>query len=314
MSHFKVIPVGDCVQRSTLAIPASTYKLFEKGIRAKPDAIFMDLEDSVAPPDKVAARQNVIKALKELEWGNIRPMVRINGLDTEWFIRDLVEIVEQAGEFIDSFVIPMVGTASDIYTVDAILTQLEKSCGLLNIIGIEVIIETALGMSNVEEIAKESITSQRLEALHFGVGDYAASTQSKTTDIGGIVDSYPFDQWHYAQARMVTAARAYGLRAIDGPFGSFHDKEGYVQACERASALGMEGKWAIHPSQIKLAVEHFSPSEEEIANARAIITAMEEAEKQGKGSASLNGKLIDIASIKMAENVLSKVVDDGEIL
>jgi citrate lyase subunit beta/citryl-CoA lyase len=312
MSHFKVIPVGDCVQRSTLAIPASTYKLFEKGIRARPDAIFMDLEDSVAPPDKVMARKNVIRALKELDWGRVRPMVRINGLDTEWFIRDLVEIVEQAGEYIDSFVVPMVGTASDVYTVDAILTQLEKSEGLTNIIGMEVIIETALAMSNVEEIAKESMTSQRLEALHFGVGDYAASTQSKTTNIGGIVDFYPYDQWHYAQARMVTAARAYGLRAIDGPFGSFHDKEGYTQACERAAALGMEGKWAIHPSQIKLAIDYFSPSEEEIADARAIIVAMEEAEKQGKGSASLNGKLIDIASIKMAEVVLSKVVD-GEI-
>jgi citrate lyase subunit beta/citryl-CoA lyase len=296
-------------QRSTLAIPASTPKLFEKGLKSGVDAIFMDLEDSVAPPDKIKARENVIIALNELDWeGNdVRPMVRINGLDTQWMSRDVLDIIEQAGEFIDSFLVPMVGTPSDVYMVEAMINQLEQQEELENSIGIEVIIETALGMSNVEEIAKQGSLNGRLEALHFGVGDYAASTQSKTTSIGGIVDSYPFDQWHYAQARMTAAARAYGLRAIDGPYGDFKSNKGYQEALDRASALGMEGKWAIHPSQVPLANTHFSPTEEEIEYANAIIRVMVEAENQGKGSASLDGKLIDIASLKMANNILARI-------
>lgn len=309
MSHTKYPEIELLKQRSTLAIPASSPKLFEKGLRSGVDAIFMDLEDSVSPADKIQARKNVIVALNELDWEGfgVRPIVRINGLDTEWMTRDVVDIMEQAGEYIDSLLVPMVGTPSDVYMVEAMLNQLEQQENLHNSVGIEVIIETALGMSNVEEIAKQGSINGRLEALHFGVGDYAASTQSRTTSIGGIVDSYPFDQWHYAQARMTVAARSCGLRAIDGPFGDYSDAIGYQQALDRASALGMEGKWAIHPAQVGLANEHFSPSEEEVEKANKIIQLMAEAAEQGRGSASLDGEMIDIASLKMAENVLRRV-------
>ena len=309
MSHIKYPPVRQMKQRCTLAVPASSPKLFSKGLLSGTDAIFMDLEDSVAPADKLQARKNVIEALNNLDWkgNNVRPIVRMNAVDTQWFVRDIVDIVEQAGEHLDAFLIPMVGTSSDVYIVEAMLKQLEIQQGLTNRISIEVIIETALGMSNVEDIAEKGVWNGRLEALHFGVGDYAASTQSRTTTIGGLSESYPFDQWHYAQSRLTVAARAVGIRAVDGPYGDFNDFEGYNLACDRAAALGMEGKWAIHPSQIPLAITKFSPTEEEITQAHRIIEAMDKAIANGKGSASLDGKLVDIASIKLAENVLSKV-------
>jgi len=309
MSHTKFPAVRQVKQRCTLAVPASSPKLFEKGLLSDTDALFMDLEDSVAPGDKPQARKNVIEALNTLDWkGNgVRPIVRINAVDTQWFVRDIVDIVEQAGEHLDAFLIPMVGTYADVYIVEAMVKQLEIQQELTNRIGIEVIIETALGMSNVEDIAHKGVLNGRLEALHFGVGDYAASTQARTTTIGGLSETYPFDQWHYAQSRLAVACRAVGLRAIDGPFGDFKDSEGYNLACDRAAALGMEGKWAIHPSQIPLAIENYSPTEEEITQAHRIIEVMAEAEKQGKGSASLDGKLVDIASLKLAENILSKV-------
>ena len=309
MSHLKFPVIEQIKQRSTLAVPASSPKLFAKGLKSGVDAIFMDLEDSVAPPDKIQARENVIEALNTLDWEGhgVRPIVRINGLDTQWFVRDIVDIVEQAGEKLSAFLIPMVGTPSDVYTVEGMVKQLQLQMGQENIIKLEVIIETALGMSNVESIAEKGILNGRLEALHFGVGDYAASTQARTTNIGGLSDHYPYDQWHYAQSCLVVAARAYGLRAIDGPYGDFKDPEGYDLACDRAAALGMEGKWAIHPSQVAQANLKFTPTEEEITQAHRIIEAMKEAEEQGKGSASLDGKLVDIASLKLAENILSKV-------
>jgi citrate lyase subunit beta/citryl-CoA lyase len=209
--------------------------------------------------------------------------------------------VEQAGAHLDTILIPKVGTPSDVYVVDCMLTQIETAMGLKKRIGIECLIETALGGANVMAIAQ---SSRRLEALHFGVADYAASLRARTVNIGGLNPDYPGDQWHAALVNMVTACRAFGLRAIDGPFGDFSDPEGYKLAARRAAALGYEGKWAIHPSQIPLANEIMSPPEAEVNRARRVLVALEEAAKAGKGAAQLDGKMIDAASERMARNIV----------
>ncbi|MDD9732542.1 CoA ester lyase, partial [Mameliella sp. AT18] len=242
----------------------------------------------------------------------------INGLDTHYMYRDVVDVVEQAGERLDLIMIPKVGTAADVYAIDMIVTQIEDAMGLKKRIGFEHIIETALGMQNVSEIAA---ASKRNESLHFGVADYAASTRARTTIIGGVNPDYSVltdpdannarethwgDMWHYALARMVVAARANGLRPIDGPFGDFQDPDGYRAAAKRAAVLGCEGKWAIHPSQVALANEVMSPSEAEVTKAERILAAMAEAEAAGKGAVSLDGRLIDYASIRQAEVLVEK--------
>jgi citrate lyase subunit beta/citryl-CoA lyase len=219
-------------------------------------------------------------------------------------VRDVVDLVEQAGSKIDTILIPKVGVYSDVYMVEAMLNQLEMQQGLKNRIGIEALIETALGMANVEDIAKQGALGGRLEALHFGVADYAASNRARTTNIGGLNPNYPADQWHFAISRMTVACRAYGLRPIDGPFGDFKDPEGYIAGAKRAAALGCEGKWAIHPSQIALANEVFTPPAAEVEKAKLILVALQEAAAQGKGAAALDGRLIDAASEKMANNVV----------
>ncbi|MCX8508854.1 MAG: CoA ester lyase, partial [Rhodobacteraceae bacterium] len=282
------------------------------------DVIFIDLEDAVAPDDKAQARKNIIKALNEMDWGKKTMSVRINGLDTHYMYRDVVDVVEQAGERLDLIMIPKVGTAADVYAVDMMVTQIEDAKGYKKRIGFEHIIETALGMQNVSEIAA---ASKRNESLHFGVADYAASTRARTTVIGGVNPDYAVltdkledgsrevhwgDMWHYALARMVVAARANGLRPVDGPFGDFSDPDGYRYAARRAAVLGCEGKWAIHPSQIALANEVMSPSEKEVTRAKRILEAMEEAAKAGKGAVSLDGRLIDYASIRQAEVLVQK--------
>jgi citrate lyase subunit beta/citryl-CoA lyase len=185
--------------------------------------------------------------------------------------------------------------------VEALVNQIEMAKGFETRVGLEALIETALGMANVEAIASYG---GRLEAMHFGVADYAASCKARTVSIGGLNPDYPGDQWHFALSRMTVACRAYGLRAVDGPFGDFSDPEAYLDAARRAAALGIEGKWAIHPSQIELANEVFSPPAKEVARARRIIEALKEAEEQGKGAAALDGKMIDAASERMARNVL----------
>jgi citrate lyase subunit beta/citryl-CoA lyase len=215
--------------------------------------------------------------------------------------RDVVDIMEQAGDRVHTLLVPKVGVPADLYMVEAMVNQIEQGCGLTTRVGLEALIETALGMANVEAIAQ---SCPRLEALHFGVADYAASMRARTVNIGGLNPDYPGDQWHAAITRMVVACRAYGLRAVDGPFGDFSDPEGYKAAARRAAALGCEGKWAIHPSQIAMANEVFSPTEAEVGKARRILAALKEAEAQGKGAASLDGKMIDAASEKMAQNLL----------
>jgi malyl-CoA/(S)-citramalyl-CoA lyase len=246
---------------------------------------------------------NIIAALQEHDWRERGKTisVRINGIDTHYMYRDVVDVVEQAGHRLDTVLIPKVGVPADVYLVDALLTQIEEAKGIPHRIGIDVLIETALGMANVEAIAQ---SSRRLEAMHFGVADYAASCRARTVNIGGLNPDYPGDQWHAALSRMVVACRAYGLRAIDGPFGDFKDPDGYIAAARRGAALGIEGKWAIHPSQVALANEVFTPPATEVERARRILDALEQAAREGRGAAQLDGRMIDAASARMAQNVV----------
>jgi malyl-CoA/(S)-citramalyl-CoA lyase len=305
------------LQRSELAVPGSNPGMFQKAAKGAADIVFLDVEDAVAPDDKEQARKNIIVGLNEIDWGAKTMMVRINGLDTHYMYRDVVDIVEACPR-LDMILIPKVGVPADVYAVDMMVTQIEAAKKRQKRIGFEVLIETALGMANVEAIAQ---SSRRLEAMSFGVADYAASTRARTTVIGGVNADYGVltdkdaagnrayywaDQWHAAQTRMMVACRAYGLRPIDGPFGDFSDPDGYIAAAKRAAVLGYEGKWAIHPSQIELANQVYTPSEAEVTKARRIVNAMAEAAKAGKGAVSLDGRLIDIASIRMAEALLKK--------
>lgn len=301
MSFTQFPPVQPRLQRSELAVPGSSPNLFEKALKSDADYVFLDCEDAVIPDDKPQARKNIIAALNELDWRGKTVSVRINGLDTHYMYRDVVDIVEQAGSRLDTILIPKVGSPADVYMVDCLLTQIETAKGLPKHIGIECLIETALGGANVMAIAQ---SSKRLEALHFGVADYAASLRARTVNIGGMNPDYPGDQWHAALANVVTACRAFGLRAIDGPFGDFNDPDAYRDAARRAAALGYEGKWAIHPSQIPMANEVMSPPEAEVTRAKRILVALEEAARAGKGAAQLDGKMIDAASERMARNVV----------
>ena len=304
MSHLYYKPRKTRLHRSELAVPGSSPKMFEKAITSNADVVFLDLEDAVSPQDKIPSRQNIIKAIKEMNWKEKGKTIsiRINSLDTYYMYRDVIEIVEEVGEKIDTILIPKAGSASDVYMVDCLLAQIEDNKKFKNKIGIECLIETALGMSNIKEIAK---SSERLEALHFGVADYAASLKARTVIIGGLNPDYPGDQWHHGLSQLVMICRAYGLRAIDGPFGDFNDKEAYIASAKRAAAIGFDGKWAIHPSQIDLANEVFSPPEKEVNKAIRILEELEKAANEGKGAAQLDGRMIDAASARMAENVVN---------
>ena len=316
---FKIVDQAPArLNRSELAVPGSQPQLFEKAAKSAADVVFLDLEDAVAPDDKAQARKNIIQALRDIDWGSKTMSVRINGLDTHYMYRDVIDVIEQGGERLDLIMIPKVGTPSDVYAVDMLMTQCEDAVKRKKRIGLELIIETALGMQNVNEIAG---ASKRLESLHFGVADYAASTRARTTVIGGPNKMYGVltdkdgdkardfhwgDMWHYAIARMVVAARANGLRPVDGPFGDFSDPEGFKAQAYRAAVLGCEGKWAIHPSQVALANEVYSPSEAEVTRAKRILEAMAQAQREGKGAVALDGRLIDIASIRQAEVLVAK--------
>ncbi len=306
------------LNRSELTVPGINPKLFEKALASEADVVVLDLEDSVAPDDKPKARGQVIEALNHLDWSAKTVSVRINGLDTHYMYRDVIEVVEQAGQHLDLIMVPKVGTAGDVYALDMLLSQIEQAKGHDTPIGLELIIETALGMANIDAIAA---ASKRNESLHFGVADYAASTRARTVRVGGFIPEYAVltdadasgeravhypDQWHYAVSRMVVAARANGLRPVDGPFGDYQDDDAYLAAARRGAALGCEGKWAIHPRQIPLANEVFTPSDEELARARAVLEAMAQALREGKGAVALDGRMIDIASIKQAQVMVRK--------
>lgn len=311
--------VKNRLHRSELAVPGSNKRMLEKAPDSGADVVFLDLEDAVAPDDKEQARANIIEALQTYDWSACAVSIRMNGLDTHYAYRDLVDIVETCGDKLDTILIPKVGSAYDVNFVATMLEQIEASKGFKRI-NIHILIETAMGMANVEEIARTC--PERMEAMVFGVADYAASVRARTTQIGGANPDYGMltdadetghrayhwgDQWHFGISRMVAACRAYGLRPIDGPFGDFGDPEGYKVAARRAAALGCEGKWAIHPSQVALANEVFTPTEKEVDRARRILIEMEKAAREGKGAVSLDGRLIDAASIRMAENVVKQI-------
>ncbi|MBW8073595.1 MAG: CoA ester lyase [Ferrovum sp.] len=317
MSFTQITPATARLHRSELAVPGSNVSLFEKAARSKADIVFLDLEDAVAPDDKATARKNIIQALNDIDWGHKTLMIRMNGLDTHYAYRDVVDVVEACPR-LDMILVPKVGVPQDLYAMDMLVTQIENAMGRTKRIGFEALIETALGLANVEAIAQ---ASPRLEAMSFGVADYAASTRARTTIIGGVHkdsgvltdkdenghrDYFWTDPWHAAQTRMLVACRAYGLRPVDGPFGDFSDPEGFIAAANRVAVLGYEGKWAIHPSQIDLCNQVFTPSEAEVLKAKRIVEAMEQAAREGRGAVSLDGRLIDIASIRMAESLLSK--------
>lgn len=303
MSHTLYPPRRPRLQRSELAVPGSSPGFIDKAADSDADFVFLDLEDAVAPPEKEQARKNVVEALNDIDWAakGKTVSVRINGLDTQYMYRDVVDLMEKAGDRLHTILVPKVGVPADLYCVETLVEQIELARGLTSGVGTEALIETALGMANVEAIAA---SGGRLEALHFGVADYAASNRARTVSIGGLNPDYPGDQWHFALSRMIVACRAYGLRPIDGPFGDYSDEEGFLAAARRGAALGVEGKWAIHPSQIRLANDVFSPPEEEVAKARRIVEELRKAEEQGKGAASLDGKMIDAASERMARAVI----------
>jgi len=307
------------LHRSELAVPATNERALEKAPILGADVVFLDLEDAVAPGDKDAARERAIEALLELDWSACAVSVRINGLDTHWCYRDVVEVMERAGDRVDTLLIPKVGSPSDVEFVATLCSQIEQARDLAPV-NLHILIETAAGMADVEAIARA--VPDRLEAIVFGVADYAASVQARTTNIGGANPDYAVltdadavgarerhwgDQWHFGISRMVAACRAEGLRPIDGPFGDFNDAQGYRSAARRAAALGCEGKWAIHPSQVALANEVFTPDAAEVQRAERILQAMEDGAKEGRGAVSLDGRLIDAASIRMAQNLMTKV-------
>lgn len=296
--------------RCQLFGPGSRPAIFEKMASSAADVINLDLEDSVAPSDKDSARENIIKAISDVDWGTKTLSVRINGLDTPYWYRDVVDLLEQAGDRLDQIMIPKVGCAADIYAVDALVTAIETAKGRSKPISFEVIIESAAGIAHVEEIAA---ASPRLQAMSLGAADFAASMGMATTGIGGTQENYYMlhegqkhwsDPWHWAQAAIVAACRTHGVLPVDGPFGDFSDDEGYRAQALRSATLGMVGKWAIHPKQIAIANEVFTPSEEAVTEAREILAAMETAKANGEGATVYKGRLVDIASVKQAEVIV----------
>jgi malyl-CoA/(S)-citramalyl-CoA lyase len=303
--------------RSKLFVPGSQTKFFEKAAAGAADVVCLDLEDAVAPGDKDKARDNIVQALHDVKWGNKLVTVRINGLDTNFCYRDVIALVEKGGERLDAIMVPKVGTGADLYAIDMLITQASSFVGRKKQMGLEVIIESAMGLGNIDEICR---ASKRLETLHFGAADYAASQGMRTTNIGGGNADYVMltdaesgkrdrhwnDLWHFPLFRMCQAARAHGIVPIDGPFGDYSDADGFRGQANRTAILGCEGKWAIHPSQVALANEIFTPPEKEVKRAEAILTAMKESHEKGLGAVSLNGVLIDAASIRQAQVIVQQ--------
>jgi malyl-CoA/(S)-citramalyl-CoA lyase len=296
--------------RCQLFGPGSRTALFEKMAASAADVINLDLEDSVAPSDKDTARASVIQATHDVDWGNKLLSVRINGLDTPYWYRDVVDLLEQASDRLDQIMIPKVGCAADVYAVDALVTAVERAKGRTKLISFEVIIESAAGIAHVEEIAA---SSPRLHAMSLGAADFAASMGMQTTGIGGTQENYYMlhngvqhwsDPWHWAQTAIVAACRTHGVLPVDGPFGDFRDDEGFRAQARRSATLGMVGKWAIHPKQIALSNEVFTPSEQAVREAREILAEMAAAKARGEGATVYKGRLIDIASIKQAEVIV----------
>lgn len=304
--------------RCQLFGPGTRPELFAKMAGSAADVINLDLEDSVAPADKAEARKNVVKAVNEVDWGKKTLSVRINGLDSGFWYRDVVDLIERTDGRLDLIMIPKCGNARDIYAVDALVSSAEWAKGAEKKLGFEALIETAAGLAHVQEIAA---ASPRLQSMHLGAADFAASMGMQTTGIGGTQEGYYMlppkdgeaarepafaDPWHMATVAIVAACRTNGLLPVDGPFGDFSDDDGFVAQARRVATLGVVGKWAIHPSQVARANEVFTPSEAKVNEAREIIAAMKEAEAKGQGAATYKGRLIDIASIRQAQVVVKQ--------
>ncbi|MEA2625383.1 MAG: citrate lyase subunit beta / citryl-CoA lyase, partial [Candidatus Binatota bacterium] len=291
------------LRRSELSTPGSSEKMMQKAAGSAADLVFLDLEDAVAPAEKVPARAKIVQALKTLDWGRKTRAIRINDLETEWAYEDVITIVEEAGEHLDVIIIPKVKSAEHVRWVDVLLTQIEKKRKRERRIALEVLIEEVEAMISVEEIAR---STPRLQALIFGPGDYSASQGVKLDAVGGLAPDYPGDLWHYARNKIVIAARAAGIDAIDGPFADFKNPDAYRKEASRAAILGFVGKWAIHPSQVEVANQVFSPTPEEVERARRMIQAYDEAEAKGLGAVAVEGVMVDAASVRILRNTTDK--------
>ncbi len=290
--------------RSMLFVPASRWTMIQKAAASAADAVCVDLEDSVPIDEKPAARGVAVRAFTELDFGTRRRMLRINGLDTPFAYRDVIEVVEAAGDRLDLIMLPKAGSPEDVAFLDKLLTQIEMHRGFPRPIGIEAQIETAAGFVWLREIAR---SSPRLEALIFGPGDYSASMHMPSSSIGEFDqhdELYPGHRWHAVMHGIVAAARAHGLRCMDGPYAGFRDAAGFERSCRIARSLGFDGKQCIHPGQLDTANSIFGPTEEEVAQAEQVVRAYEQAAAAGRGSATLNGKMIDAANLRMARVIL----------
>ena len=290
-------------RRSELATPASSERMCAKAAGSGADLVFLDLEDACAPVAKEGARAIAVAALTGQDWGRTIRAVRINGIDTPWCHGDIIEVVTGAREALDLIIVPKARSARDVWWVDVLLTQLEAKLGLRTRIGLEVLIEESEGLANAVEIAR---ASDRLEAIIFGAGDLSASQRARVDGNFDPVSPYPGDFWHVARFQVVTAARAAGIDAIDAPYPAYTDPEGYRRSAVHASLLGFDGKWAIHPSQIPIAHEVFSPTEAEIEDARRSIETYRRSEAEGVGAIGHDGRLVDAAHMRLAENILHK--------
>ncbi|MCU0291827.1 MAG: CoA ester lyase [Thermoanaerobaculaceae bacterium] len=300
-----MVPASDTpgpirLERSMLFVPASRFAMIEKASQSAADAVCIDLEDALAPEEKIGARANVVRALRELDFGPRLRMYRINGLDTPFAYRDLIEVVEAAGDRLDLVVLPKANRAADVIFVDTMLSQIEASLGFANRIAIEVHIETAQAFLAVREIAS---ASPRVDALIFGPGDYAASLHAPLASIGE-EDShdavYPGHRWHAIMHTIVAAARANGLRCMDGPFAGLGDPAGLERAARIARALGFDGKHCIHPAQLEMVNQIFTPPADEVAWAERVLQAYEEARAGGRGVVAVDGRMVDAANLRMA--------------
>lgn len=289
-------------RRCQLSVPGSSEKMMAKAAGLDLDHVFLDLEDAVAPNAKADARGQVVEAINGLEWQPRTVCVRINDVETEWCHDDIIEVVTGAGAKLDTLMLTKAKRAADVIFVHLMLDQLEQKLGLTRRIGIECLIEEVEGMMNVDEIAA---CSDRLECLVFGMGDYSASQQMQIATVGGS-GSYPPDLWHYPRYQMTIACRANGIDPVDGPYANFRNPEAYRKEAERAHALGMAGKWAIHPNQVELANEVFTPSAADVASARAQKAAYDEALAQGVGSINVDGVMVDAASIRIVQNTIDR--------
>ena len=292
--------------RSMLFVPGSRPAMIPKAAASEADAVCIDLEDSVLPDEKISSRLNVVRALQGIDFGRRVRMVRINSLDTEYAEQDLDAVISAAGGHVDLVMLPKASSAADIQFVDRMLSALESAKGIDRRIGIEAQIESAAGFLYVREIAS---ASPRLEALIFGPGDFAASMQMPAASIGEPDEYdrlYPGHRYHAVMQTIVAAARANGLRCMDGPFAGYKDDSGLTRACQIARALGFDGKQCIHPAQLSIVNAAFSPSAEEVARASGLVRAYEAAVAAGRGAATHEGRMIDAASLRMAQSTLRR--------